>query len=100
MGKKILVDFDEETFQKLRLAKGNKTWREVILDVLPTNKDEILQDAIFDNFNAVRDKAGLCKREDIYKLIEVLRVVAVRCVNDGVDKSKIIELIDSLVEVI
>ena len=99
MVKKILVDFDDDTFQKLRLAKGDKTWREVILNVLPTNRDEILRDAIFDGFNDAKEKAGLCKREDIFNLIEVLRVVAVRCVNNGVDKSKIIELIDSLVEV-
>ena len=99
MVKKILVDFDDETFKKLRLAKGDKTWREVILGVLPINTDEMLKSQIYDNFGEVRDKAGLCKRKDIYNLIEVLRVVAVRCVNDGVDKNEIIELIDSLVEV-
>jgi predicted CopG family antitoxin len=48
MVKKILVDFDEETFEKLVRAKGDKTWREVIMNTIPKNKNEMLQNTIYD----------------------------------------------------
>ena len=96
---RVVVDFDENTHKKLMMAKSGRTWRDVILGVLPINTDEMLRDAIFDKFGEVRDKAELCKRKDIYDLVEVLRAITLRCINDGVDKNKIIELVDSLLEV-
>ena len=99
MVKKILVDFDEETFEKLKEAKGNKTWREVILDLIPKNKDEILQNAIYEKFGDAKALAGSYGRRDIFDLIEVLRVVALRCVNEGMDKDKIIERVKDLLMV-
>ena len=98
MVKKILVDFDEETFQRLKVAKGDMTWREVILDLIPKNKDEMLQSAIYKEFGDVKAVAGSYGRRDMFDLIEVLRVVALRCVKDGVDKNKIIDLVNSLIQ--
>ena len=75
----------------MKEAKGNKTWREVILDLILINKDEILQNAIYEKFGDAKALAGSYGRRDLYDLIEVLRVVTLRCVNDGVDKDNIIE---------
>ena len=99
MVKKILVDFDEETFEKLVKAKGDRTWREVILETMPKNPEDELKNAIYKEFGEVKEKAGSCGRKDIFDLIEVLRVVTLRCVKDGVDKDKLIERINDLLEV-
>jgi predicted CopG family antitoxin len=99
MVKKILVDFDEETFEKLVKAKGDKTWREVMMDLIPKNPNEMLQNAIYEKFGDAKALAGSCGRRDLFDLIEVLRVVALRCVNDGVHKDKIIECMNDLLEV-
>jgi predicted CopG family antitoxin len=99
MVKKILVDFDEETFEKLVKAKGDKTWREVIINTIPKNKNEMLQNLIYEKFGDVKASAGSIGRKDIFDLIEVLRIVALRCVNNGVDKDKIFGYIKDLLVV-
>ena len=101
MVKKILVDFDNETFEKMIKAKGERTWREVVLEILKIPKkdpNEIIKNIIFEEFEDVKAVAGSYGRRDIFDLIEVLRVIALRCVTDGVDKNKIIDLVDSLIQ--
>ena len=96
---RVVVDFDEETHRKLMKAKSDKTWRDVMLDLIPTEPDEILKNTVYEKFGEVKETAGSCGRRDVFDLIEVLRVVALRCVIDGVHKDKIIERVNDLLEV-
>jgi hypothetical protein len=80
-------------------AKGDKTWREVIINTIPKNKNEVLQSTIYEKFGDAKASAGSIGRKDMFDLIEVLRIIALRCVNDGVDKDKIIERVKDLLVV-
>jgi hypothetical protein len=54
---------------------------------------------IYEKFGDAKAFAGSYGRKDMFDLIEVLRVVALRCMNDGVDKDKIIERVNDLLVV-
>jgi hypothetical protein len=81
-------------------AKGNKTWRDVISDLIPTDPDEMLKKTVYEKFGELKALAGSCGRRDIFDFLEVLRVITLRCIKEGVDKDKVSERIDALLEVV
>ena len=44
MGKSINVDFDQDEFEKALKAKGELTWKQVILRNLPKSDEDVLKD--------------------------------------------------------
>ena len=74
--KRLLIELTDNEYEKLLKIKGHKTWREVILSLIPKSKEELL-------INEINKFAKKMQKEDtdnfyVYELIRVALIMLIK----------------------
>ena len=78
--KKLLIELTDEEYEKLLKVKGHKTWREVILSLIPKSKEELLVHEI----NAFYEKIQSIDPNN-YEIYELLRVTMIMLIKGNIE---------------
>jgi hypothetical protein len=65
MGKKLLIDLDDAEYERAMKAKGELTWKEVLLRNVPMSPEEMLKEKTDDYFKELSDYAAQNKSSQL-----------------------------------